>query len=85
MFYNQKQVRKANRQRKQENLAKRKRLEAASPDLLAACEKASTWMMWLKQSGQCKCEKNSRGRCIKCVVTDELVEVEAAIAKAKKM
>ena len=36
MLFNQKQVRKANRQREQENLAKRKKLEASAPDLLAA-------------------------------------------------
>lgn len=51
-------------------------------DLLAACEKGAKWMMWLKLRGQCECEPNSR--CVKCVVTDELVVVEAAIAAAKE-
>ena len=38
MFLSQKQKRKAIRERKQTNLAKRKKLEKAAPDLLKACK-----------------------------------------------
>ena len=43
MLHNQKQARNANRQRKQINLARRKRLEKAAPELLKVCKSIKRW------------------------------------------
>ncbi len=83
MLNSQKQAREANRQRKQENLANRKRLEAAAPSLLTACEEGRKRLVFLHNAirNESKVifdyiEIRKTGDCI--------IFVDEAIAKTKK-
>lgn len=54
-------------------------LQAENERLKKVVEKALEWMTWIKLRNKCTCESNSR--CVKCVVTDEIVQAEKTLQK----